>query len=608
MSTLEATTQQVKRASLVKEPELGMISKAPSELSLSSSKCEVGGSNVSESTSLSSKLLLRPMSQHSHESNTIQSKGEGVDEESTVKETITATNLIGKNEMFCSEWSEIPFVMPPDEKVFQIRAEEQIRRRKEIERTLALPIAERTTFASRMGATIGSKALKGVLTQIDIEMEKVMEENKVIPILQTSHYHREKENMKEFIQKKREIFLVQMSLDTKRAEIRKLEDRTFQREEALRKSEEMLEEDTMQFDAFLKQNDEKVQEAIKNAELQMKLKQDKVAEIKKLNGVIAMLRSDVNKLEEALEDCKKYKDFLIHLSPKQWLDEQALVRRELILELKEKKAKERMDKAVPQKEQKGVGWAFLGDDDHEDDEDDSEVEDQLEEKIYFEQPGQLLEIFGQLEGENLALMQQSQDTEDALESLQTKFKVTRSKNEAKTTSLRSQLKELELSIQNEEERHKTLQTQSTINVDDEKHKVSFEQIAAQVIEIYGRCGLDYDISLSTIQMLTNIEAKLEECLNGIENIPRDFVEQTEKVREKERRYRMRAAKLLQQKKEQEERRQRSLARARAPIFRRKGPPPMFRSYIWQKRRSHRRDKDGDYAEDLELEEFLARDY
>lgn len=40
-----------------------------------------------------------------------------------------------------------------------------------------------------------------------------------------------KENLQEYVAKKREIFFVQMSLDTKRAEIRKLEERIFQREE-----------------------------------------------------------------------------------------------------------------------------------------------------------------------------------------------------------------------------------------------------------------------------------------------------------------------------------------------------------------------------------------
>jgi hypothetical protein len=134
--------------------------------------------------------------------------------------------------------------------------------------------------------------------------------------------------MSDFIAKKREIFLLQMSLDTKRAEIKKLEERARQREEALKKSEQMLEEDALRFDAFLKvrkegttpprthmavqhlqclasgarvvaltqENDEKVQEAIKRAEMEAKAKQDKVLEIKRLTTAIAALRSEMNKV------------------------------------------------------------------------------------------------------------------------------------------------------------------------------------------------------------------------------------------------------------------------------------------------------------------------
>lgn len=107
----------------------------------------------------------------------------------------------------------------------------------------------------------------------------------------------EKENMSEFVAKKREVFLVQvraqgliiftfrassimpvtqMSLDTKREEIRKLEEKASMREEALKRSEQMLEEDAIRFDTFLKENDKKAHDAIKLAERETKLKQDKV--------------------------------------------------------------------------------------------------------------------------------------------------------------------------------------------------------------------------------------------------------------------------------------------------------------------------------------------
>lgn len=64
-----------------------------------------------------------------------------------------------------------------------------------------------------------------------------------------------------------------MSLDTKRAEIRKLEEQAQQREDALKRSESMLEEDAMRFDAFLKENDYKAVEAIRKAEQETKAKQ-----------------------------------------------------------------------------------------------------------------------------------------------------------------------------------------------------------------------------------------------------------------------------------------------------------------------------------------------
>merc|ERR1712196_283408 len=106
---------------------------------------------------------------------------------------------------------------------------------------------------------------------------------------------KEKENMADFIAKKREMFLVQMSLDTKRAEIRKLEERAQQREEALRKSEQMLAEDEMRFEEFLRDNAQNAEAAMKKAEAETKAKAEKVQEIKKLNAQIAQIKAEMSK-------------------------------------------------------------------------------------------------------------------------------------------------------------------------------------------------------------------------------------------------------------------------------------------------------------------------
>ena len=120
------------------------------------------------------------------------------------------------------------------------------------------------------------------------------------------------------------MFLVQISLDAKRAEIRKLEERQ-QREEALRKSEQMLQEDEMRFEEFLKDNAQNAEQAMKKAERD-EGEAEKVQEIKKLNNQIAQIKAEMSKFEEQLEDCRKYKEFLDKLTPPEWFDEQHALR------------------------------------------------------------------------------------------------------------------------------------------------------------------------------------------------------------------------------------------------------------------------------------------
>ena len=215
-----------------------------------------------------------------------------------------------------------PFNIPADEEIFRYREEE--RARKEHQKMLAhtTRVADKTTFASQMQATATADA-RTLLRELRPLPGPKADTTLAASSAGMLDRRKEKENMKDFIAKKREIFLLQMSLDTKRAEIKKLEERARQREEALKKSEQMLEEDALRFDAFLKENDEKVQEAIKRAEMEAKAKQDKLLEIKRLNTAIAALRSEMNKHEEQLEDCKRYKEFMDTITPPEWFEQQA---------------------------------------------------------------------------------------------------------------------------------------------------------------------------------------------------------------------------------------------------------------------------------------------
>ena len=68
---------------------------------------------------------------------------------------------------------------------------------------------------------------------------------------------------------------------------------------------------------------------------------------------------------------------------------------------------------------------------------------------------------------------------------------------------------------------------------------TLNELNRKVAETYRAIFSEGDATLSTLQMLTNIEAKLEELLSTIDSMPKDEVEAEEKKKEKERRQRAR---------------------------------------------------------------------
>jgi len=493
-----------------------------------------------------------------------------------------------------------PFHMPTDEEVFALRDEEQHRKKMERERARDLHVWEKGVTRR----TLGDQQLG------DEQRSKLS-----LVAAATRDRRKEKENMADFIAKKREMFLVQMSLDTKRAEIRKLEERAQQREEALRKSEQMLEEDALRFDQFLKDNDQKAVQAIKKAEAETKAKAEKVQEIKKLNAQITQIKSEMSKFEEQLEDCRKYKDFLDKLTPPEWFEEQEaakqrrkgerkarkLAERQAVLDEKaaaaaaqleaeaeaertRKSRRNRKDRGAEEgleKEKLAAKAPILTLDDISDDE---QPEEEQDAPMFFQEPQQLLDIFTALEESNLFLIQNSQETEEALEELKAKFAETRQRMEAESAGLKTQIDSLKGSIKVEEDKGRALLDRAGKNTGVQAQERTLEELNRKVAEVYRAIFAEADNSLGTLQMLTNIEARLEELLSIIDAMPREEVEAAEKQKEKERRQRVREAKQALAAKLQEERIQRSIRRSQEPVRRRVGKPIMFRSQPIQRKK------------------------
>jgi|Transcript_25630 hypothetical protein len=511
-----------------------------------------------------------------------------------------------------------PFKLPPDDQIFLIREQERQKRVEERERVKQLRVWEKTTASSRVQKTrrVDDTGDEPPLT---VQSARSARSARTESIVRDAR--REKENVADFVEKKRVMFLVQMSLDVKKAEILKLDEKAKQKNEALEKSKQMLDEDVTRFDQFLQNNDQKAHQAMKNAEAQTKEKQDRLQKIKYLKSQLSAVQSETAKHREQREECSKYKGFLEKLTPQEWKDEQ-LHKKRMRQDARFRSWVSRRMAAINSQMQQEMEAEEVAFDERlaeaakgrrrarrQEEEDARERDRELERKkrairrkyptqdaveaeynevssgeempLCFEEPKQLLDIFTSLEEQNLFLIQTSQDTEQMLEEIQQKLVERKKIMGAQHQKLRESIEELEQQIK--EERAQCDMSKLSLSQKrgaSEQDKLLHE-LAEKVMEVHAACGHDTDHDPDTLQMLGAIEAKLEEYLAALDEAEESgqagLLKTLEQGKERDRREFVRKQRKEATDKKIADRLVTSLQRSQMPIHKKVGKQLMFRS-------------------------------
>ncbi|MBN3325842.1 CP100 protein, partial [Atractosteus spatula] len=538
-----------------------------------------------------------------------------------------------------------PFKLPADNDIFLLRDKERERMKLVREQQKKLKIHEKTTYAGRMNTkrVETRRAMKEgeeMTTKDKNEKEALLalRDDPTWKLAMTRDRNIEKESINEFISKKREMFLLQYSLAVKRDEIHKLDEVAAAEESKLEKAEQFLEDDAAMFDEFLKENDKNSVEAIKIAEQEAKVKLEKVAEKKRLSAKIVSIKSDISKYEDILKEYMTYKEFLLKLSPKEWQQKYEEKHRKNkqargVLKNKENESeqacaclreKKRMDSRSSNVTQQGGREVTSVRDSRmssrhslkpssssrklssrsQIDEDNSSDDDE-EPELYFTEPQQLLDILTELEEQNLSLIQNSRETEEALEEFKHTMVNTQKKMDQETEILKQQIDILKQTIEREKERAAELELKARLfsfgQYKSEDQDDMMETLGRKVEEVYRTCIGDNEANLSTLQMLASIEGRLDELFENIEMIPREKVQLAERAKEKERRLKLREEKIKMQKQHQEERLRKALERAQVDIKKTAGKRLMFRSQPPARKVKENKDQD---ITDKEKEEQL----
>eukprot|EP00930_Biecheleria_cincta_P029183 TRINITY_DN2030_c0_g2_i1.p1 TRINITY_DN2030_c0_g2~~TRINITY_DN2030_c0_g2_i1.p1 ORF type:complete len:571 (-),score=174.04 TRINITY_DN2030_c0_g2_i1:78-1790(-) len=523
-----------------------------------------------------------------------------------------------------AEIEENPFKLPPDDQIFAIREQERQRKLEEREKVKSQKVWEKMTSSCRISRT--RRVEDGAdETQIAAEAARKKRSGNNATMRPEGgtvgrDSRREKENVADFVAQKREMFLVQMSLDVKKAEILKLDARAKDKEEALNKSRQMLDEDVTRFDAFLGNNDKRAHRAMEQAEQMTKKKQERMSRIKQLKSELSNIQSQITNNMEKKAELLKYKDFLKNLTPPEWTAEKEQEKRdrkaarfraqvnarmaEINAKMQEEIAAE--ERAAEEKEKenaKGRRRQKKGEDEEAKEREQMEArrrkirrkyptQEAVEAEtviyssdeeipLYFHEPKQLLDIFATLEESNLFLIQNSQDTETALDDLQQKFAEMRKARGAMTEKGNAQVKQIERQIADEKNTVEELkQTLSQKHGASEQERL-LKELGNRVAEVHSVCSTEGEGDGDTLQMLKNVEAKLEEFLTYLDEAEESGmahqVQALEHRKEIDRRMALRRQRKEQQDRKIEERLKSSLERSQAPVHKKVGKQIMFRS-------------------------------
>ncbi|KAM9170371.1 coiled-coil domain-containing protein 38 isoform 1-T8 [Pangshura tecta] len=203
-------------------------------------------------------------------------------------------------------------------------------------------------------------------------------------------------------------------------------------------------------------------------------------------------------------------------------------------------------------------------------------------EIYFTDPKQLLQIFTQLEEQNLALIRNNQDLYETMDELEQMATIIKAKLEEKVNIVVGHKEILKAACINEEEKHTDLALRAKMfsfgEFNPEIQDKMLHSLTKKVAEVYRVSVGEVDTSsINSIQMLRRIESRIEELCELLESVPKENIEATEKIKLKERRQRLREEKKKQEMKLQEERLQCSLKRAIAAPKKKMGRKLVFRS-------------------------------
>jgi len=339
-----------------------------------------------------------------------------------------------------------PFRIPGSNEILAIR--EQERQRKE----LARRNMQNAEYHAR-GVGSGRENFRR-LTQLEPPRATAEEEALAQLILSPDSSERP-EGLREFIDQKREIFLAQLSIDTQREELQRLERLEREEDETLRSRSAEITLFHTQFREFMKTDSDQTERARRAADEKGDERLKVGIEIKQASSQISSLRNEIAHNEEKLTECEDCRAFIESLTPAEWR------------------------RRHPPTE------------------------------IYFKEAQQLLEIMGTLESQNMFLMRHCQDADEAVVRYKDKFNAILEQRDGSITEMVRRKEDSEQTLRAMDQRNRQYGTVTKFLHGNEFPEAELAPLTAAIASFHQELGREAAATGDTVTMLKRIEDKME---------------------------------------------------------------------------------------------------
>ncbi|KAM4547573.1 cilia- and flagella-associated protein 100-like [Fundulus diaphanus] len=286
-----------------------------------------------------------------------------------------------------------------------------------------------------------------------------------------------------------------------------------------------------------------------------------------------ILKSEFEEVEDVLNRHKSYKTVLLKLAPPEWQEAKEAEHLKAQDGLKEhnsepeETADKKCEEAALKSSPKGTLplESKLSVPEGENQLTNSSVlsgigEEEKTAENYFSDPFDVVVLKSELTDQVLFLMENATEMDKMLEqSLESTLNIMK-EDEKKLTMQENNLKSR---IEMEKKRgvvlRKQVQLHNSLKTQDQD--IMLEALDRKVTEVYSRCLENGPINLPTLEKLCSVEYRMVGLLQQIETIPEDIFQTLWKIKDSERKARLREQKLLQEREKQKEKMNKCMKRA-----------------------------------------------